>query len=510
MLSRPQREISFEKSFASSPYSYLWSKKNKLRADQVSKGSDKIYFFECDICKHTYESRVKKVAEGQICSFCTKRRLCGNIDCQMCTDRSFASTPFVHLWSEINGIDPHLIFKYSNQNHFFECDVCNHIYVTQVSKITGGQSCLFCIGRQLCVDYGCEMCFQRSFASCPQSQYWSPKNIVDPRMVFKYTSDKYMFDCPVCKHTFDTPLCYMTGHGSFCTFCTNKRLCDDLDCEICDRKSCTSHEKMAECWSPKNVLPARMVFSGSSTKYIFDCNDCPHSFLLCPAKIRGGGWCQFCTVNKLCEDLMCKICEEKSFASHPKSAYWSKKNKVSPRQVTKRSPKKYMFDCPACGDEYISGLNNVTAGKWCTCTRHKTQSKMYKFLTSHFDFLIEKEKKFEWCKNQTYLPFDFFIEELNLIIELDGGQHFKQVSCWKSPKLLQKVDVYKMKLANQHNFSVIRIYQEDVWADKHNWDKNLLKAIKKYNNSINILIGDIYKLHPAYRPTYSLSKKAKL
>ena len=39
--------------------------------------------------------------------------------------------------------------------------------------------------------------------------------------------------------------------------------------------------------------------------------------------------------------------------------------------------------------------------------------------------------KFNWCKNpetNKYLPFDFYIPDLNLIIEIDGDQHFEQVS----------------------------------------------------------------------------------
>ena len=85
---------------------------------------------------------------------------------------------------------------------------------------------------------------------------------------------------------------------------------------------------------------------------------------------------------------------------------------------------------------------------------------------------------------------------------MDGGQHFKQVSNWKSPDESQKMDVHKMKLANQYNYSVIRIDQEDVWNDKNNWKKNLLKAIKKYDEPINIFIGDIYSLHPKYKSVY--------
>jgi len=108
---------------------------------------------------------------------------------------------------------------------------------------------------------------------------------------------------------------------------------------------------------------------------------------------------------------------------------------------------------------------------------------------------IRKQPKFEWCKNITYLPFDFLIEEFRLIIELDGRQHFLQVGKWNSPDETQKNDIYKMKCANLHDYSVIRILQEDVWGDKNNWQINLMNCIKEYDVPVNIYIGDKYE-HP--------------
>lgn len=63
---------------------------------------------------------------------------------------------------------------------------------------------------------------------------------------------------------------------------------------------------------------------------------------------------------------------------------------------------------------------------------------------------------------------------------------------WDSPAKIQKNDKYKMKLANENGYSVIRIFQVDVWNDKNDWENNLNKAIKKYNNPTNIFIGKTY------------------
>lgn len=99
------------------------------------------------------------------------------------------------------------------------------------------------------------------------------------------------------------------------------------------------------------------------------------------------------------------------------------------------------------------------------------------------------------------LPFDFVLEKDNIIIELDGEQHFKQVSNWKDPLVQQETDKYKMKCANDNNFSVIRILQDDVYHDKFDWLDELITNIEylKKNKKIeNIYICknneyDIYK-----------------
>ena len=103
---------------------------------------------------------------------------------------------------------------------------------------------------------------------------------------------------------------------------------------------------------------------------------------------------------------------------------------------------------------------------------------------------LQQQYKVEWCKNKTYLPFDFVIPEHNIIIELDGPQHFIQISNWSSPEKTQENDRYKMDCANKNNYSVIRLTQEDVFYDTYNWLKELNENIIKIKN--DKIIQNIY------------------
>lgn len=287
--------------------------------------------------------------------------------------------------------------------------------------------------------------------------------------------------------------------------CNRKKckLCDAGDYKKCYNKSFISHPR-AKFWSKDNLISARDVAKNSHRTYKFNCGDCFHTFDAIPNVITSKNqWCPYSSYppQKLCSDEGCIRCYTKSFASSEKAKYWSDKNIKKPRYVFKsENSSKYLFDCPFCEDEYESTLNNISNGNWCDCIVNKTEIILYNWLKNNYNynFDIEKQKKFEWCKNIRCLPFDFCIDELKLLIELDGRQHFEQVSNWISPEENQKIDKHKMNLANDNGYSIIRIYQPHVWNNKNSWEINLRNAVKSYNIVTNIFIGEIYKQFPIY------------
>ena len=123
-------------------------------------------------------------------------------------------------------------------------------------------------------------------------------------------------------------------------------------------------------------------------------------------------------------------------------------------------------------------LSKININQWCPLCINKTELKLYNELIKIYPN-IQRQFKVEWCKNKLYLPFDFIILEHNIIIELDGEQHFKQISNWKNPIDTQINDIYKMKCANENKYCVIRIQQLDVFNNTFNWLNELIIAINK-------------------------------
>ncbi len=471
------KEIPFEKLFASHEKAKYWSDKNLLKPNEVALNSNKKYWFCCNICSHEFDMTLNNVNSGYWCPYCINK-LCDKDDCNQCFEKSFASNDKSKYWSDKNELKPRQKFKNSHNKYWFNCN-CGHEFEIVLSHISRGSWCSYCSipPKKLCDGNDCIQCFEKSFASHNKANYWSNKNSSNPRQIFKSTQDKYWFNCD-CGHEFESGLNHITSN-KWCPYCCNPplKLCIKTDCNQCFEKSFASHEK-SSCWSDKNKLKPRQVFKNGHNKYIFNCV-CGHEFKGNLYNIIKGIWCSYCAnpARNLCDKENCNQCFEKSFASHDKSKYWSDKNISNPRQVFKSTRNKYWFKC---NNEHIftTALYNVVNNCWCPYCVNKTEQKLYTHLQPIYTNL-QQQYKVDWCKNITYLPFDFILEEQKIIIELDGLQHFEQVSNWVSPYKVQERDKYKMKQANDNGYSVIRILQEDVFYDTYQWLEELKTNIEK-------------------------------
>lgn len=409
-----------------------------------------------------------------------KGKLCGRNECKFCFDRSFASCEKSKYLKKNHG-SPLLVEKNNRKKYWFECGKCKHSFEAVLYSVSNGQFCPFCSSKQLCSSDDCNLCFEKSFASRKKAEFWSTeRNKQSPREVFSGSHKKFWFDCGKCGHSFEIRL-YSVSKGAFCPFCSNKRLCSSNNCNLCFEKSFASHDK-AKFWSfEKNKQSPREIFENSAKKFWFKCGKCSHYFEIRLYDVSNRKFCPFCSNQKLCSLVGCEKCFERSFASHEKAKFWSAdKNSRTPREVFKISGKKFWFECEK-KHEFSSILSNVSKGQWCPKCKNKTEAKLLSFLEDNFEDTAY-QFKVSWCKNPEtgkFLPFDFCVSKT--IIELDGPQHHKQVSNWKSPEETQKNDRYKEEQAIKNGYTVLRISQEDVRENKIDWKTLLLEHIKSYD-----------------------------
>lgn len=408
-------------------------------------------------------------------------------------ERSFASHSKSKFWSNKNTLKTHEVYKGATQKFYFNCDICKHEFYSSLNSITTNNSwCPFCVSQKLCNDENCKECFNKSFASHNKAKLWSSKNILTSRQISKNSNKKFLFDCDKCIHTYCTSLNNINKNG--CVYCAKQKLCDDKNCKECFNLSFATHDKV-KFWSDENVLSPRNVFMQSNVKFIFNCDKCNHSFSASLNHIYGNRWCSYCSNKILCKKNDCNICYYKSFKSNIKSDFWSTKNVLTPREVFKSTAKKYFFDCNICNCEFLVCLYQITnTNSWCPICKRKTELKLFNHLKSNFDNDVEREVKFPWSKTEkSYLRYDFVIEKIKLIIELDGNQHFVQVSNWSTPEHNKINDNIKNNLAIENNYNIIRISQEMVLFDKENWIDELNNTISLLNKKHSVFyIGNIY------------------
>ena len=94
---------------------------------------------------------------------------------------------------------------------------------------------------------------------------------------------------------------------------------------------------------------------------------------------------------------------ERSFASHPKSKFWSLKNLLQPQNVALNSHKKFLFNCD-CGHVFDEQLNNINIGRWCSyCTNKKICSNSSCYVCFEKSFASVKYSE-NWSDKNEDLP----------------------------------------------------------------------------------------------------------
>jgi DNA-directed RNA polymerase subunit RPC12/RpoP len=107
------------------------------------------------------------------------------------------------------------------------------------------------------------------------------------------------------------------------------------------------------------------------------------------------------TSKKLCRNESCTICLEKSFASHPRAKFWcQEKNVVDPRQVFKKSKKKYWFKCGECNHVFEARLDNISNDHWCPYCSGKILCEDNTCETCYEKSFASHPKAKYWCQEK--------------------------------------------------------------------------------------------------------------
>lgn len=135
--------------------------------------------------------------------------------------------------------------------------------------------------------------------------------------------------------------------------------------------------------------------------------------------------------------------------------------------------KKSHFKCLKCNHDWWARSDSVISyNTGCpNCHSSSYEILISEWLKNHnIEFI--REYTFKNCRNKNLLPFDFYIPKYNMLIEMQGIQHFKPVKFRKSMSdkeclnnfiIRQKLDSIKKDFALNNNFIFITIsYKENI------------------------------------------------
>ncbi len=139
----------------------------------------------------------------------------------------------------------------------------------------------------------------------------------------------------------------------------------------------------------------------------------------------------------------------------------------------------------------------------CPLCYNTTEGKMEKELRKIYNKELKLQFLFKNINEIKTYPFDFLIKNNKVIIELDGRQHFETVQYFQQPvEERQRIDFIKMYWAFKEGYSIIRIYQPDVYLDNFNWIEQLQENIKNYEEPKFICLAKNIKVYDEYCDNY--------
>jgi len=405
-------------------------------------------------------------------------------------DEQFSTHPKSAFWVyEKNGttIPEHIKCKNQSQKFWFKCPTCNHEFDTKVRSITTGSWCGFCGNKRLCKRNDCLICFDKSFASSDKAIYWSNKNKVNPRDVYKSCNKKFLFDCQ-CGLEISVSLNNISNGNRWCKKCGRDRSSEKQSLKLNEFIS-RSTEMHGDRYDYSEA-----VMNGVDRDVTIICK--------LHGKFNQTPWKHYA------EGHGCHKCAQHDRTMNRRYTF------EEFIEMTKKVHEEGLYDYSKAKDVYVhmnhpipiicklhgvfTQLPSVHVGQGCGCPNciNKTAGKLRVYLEKSFKVILELTPK--WCPSpKSYFKYDFYIEDLGLIVELDGVQHFKKVRNWThSGQAIMKRDVYKMRCANNNGIRVIRILQQDVWDNDESWlDTKLKPLLIKKDANENEYIGDMYEQH---------------
>lgn len=170
------------------------------------------------------------------------------------------------------------------------------------------------------------------------------------------------------------------------------------------------------------ILDTKENFHGIQQKYWIKCPYCHSITQMRGDVILKGSWCQNCRRERINKIIHSKLKTTDQFQQEL--------NKVNPNLKIlsnyEGSHKKVQYLCLQCNTIHCATPTNLLSGYGCPVCKVSSigESLVRDFLLKN-NIIFEEQKTFPGCRDQLPLRFDFFLPKYNLVIEVQGEQHYR-------------------------------------------------------------------------------------
>jgi very-short-patch-repair endonuclease len=364
----------------------------------------------------------------------------------------FTTETFIKKAIEVHG------YKYDYSKTFFES---SHINLTIICPIHG--KFLKSPANHLYRKQGCPKCTLEMMSIKNRD---SIKQFI--RKGKKVHNDIYNYDRVVYinAHTKIMIGCSEIGHGYFPQ--TPNAHLRGSGCPICGQKERRSKRVMTlkefikrskKIYNNKYDY-SKVIYANSITNIIIIC-PIDGEFLQTPSNHLKGNGCRKCSarLKHPNQTITTEECINRAIKTHGNTYLYDK-------TIYKNSKTKMLVGCRKIGHGYFPQFPySHFKGSGCPiCRLSRGESAIAKMLENK-NIKYLRQKTFKYCKNIRELKFDFYLSQLNMLIEFNGQQHYTSMGYWnkhgKSLEYQQHCDSIKKDYALSHGYRFLVIKYTD-------------------------------------------------
>ena len=377
--------------------------KNDIRPDEITRGSIRKIWWNCKK-GHSWVAPICNRIKGSGCPYCS-----GFYVIKGETDLATTHPNLVKEWDySKNKISPTEVGAGCNKKVFWKCEKGHNWETSIVSRVSGNYSCPYCRGRYVIKG---ETDLATLYPDLVKE--WDfEKNTLKPDEVTRGTNKKVWWKCEK-GHSFEQSIANRTVLGQKCPYCVGQRVI------VGETDLATTHPHLLKEWDYKKntILPTEISY-GYTKKVWWVCEKGHNYDMSVSHKVIRDSKCPICLYRKVLvgyNDLQTtnpELIKEWDFD----------KNTIKPTEITKGYDKKVWWKCKNGHSFEQNAYKRISRGDGCPiCSASRTEQLVN-------EYLVGRAYEREWVQkiginNRRY---DFYIHDKNVVIEVDGVQHFEE------------------------------------------------------------------------------------